>query len=112
MIRRPPRSTLFPYTTLFRSLIDYRRVECPDKDKIGWELFVIEGVGYQIRNWKICPPLGDDFVQPQRLVRQAMEAHRQSKGRWDQRDCDRCSMPTHFKKSYEVIEPDLTLVKH
>src|SRR5260370_31389376 len=23
MIRRPPRSTLFPYTTLFRSLIDY-----------------------------------------------------------------------------------------
>src|SRR2546430_5284557 len=24
MIRRPPRSTLFPYTTLFRSLIDAR----------------------------------------------------------------------------------------
>src|SRR3712207_8885486 len=24
MIRRPPRSTLFPYTTLFRSLIDWR----------------------------------------------------------------------------------------
>src|SRR2546422_6426934 len=24
MIRRPPRSTLFPYTTLFRSLIDVR----------------------------------------------------------------------------------------
>src|SRR5258708_29977722 len=24
MIRRPPRSTLFPYTTLFRSLIDGR----------------------------------------------------------------------------------------
>src|SRR5260370_19843683 len=24
MIRRPPRSTLFPYTTLFRSLIDLR----------------------------------------------------------------------------------------
>src|SRR2546430_4163930 len=23
MIRRPPRSTLFPYTTLFRSLIDH-----------------------------------------------------------------------------------------
>jgi hypothetical protein len=41
-----------------------------------------------------------------------METHRQSKGRWDQRDCNRCSMPTHFKKSYEVIEPDLTLVKH
>src|SRR3712207_8964035 len=23
MIRRPPRSTLFPYTTLFRSLVDF-----------------------------------------------------------------------------------------
>src|SRR5687768_18304228 len=28
MIRRPPRSTLFPYTTLFRSMrIDWRRLE-------------------------------------------------------------------------------------
>src|SRR3712207_6848488 len=28
MIRRPPRSTLFPYTTLFRSLLaDYLRLE-------------------------------------------------------------------------------------
>src|SRR5260370_42369582 len=26
MIRRPPRSTLFPYTTLFRSLIPWARV--------------------------------------------------------------------------------------
>src|SRR2546430_5736706 len=25
MIRRPPRSTLFPYTTLFRSVIDFQR---------------------------------------------------------------------------------------
>src|SRR5437867_5309121 len=25
MIRRPPRSTLFPYTTLFRSLLRHRR---------------------------------------------------------------------------------------
>src|SRR2546422_3462198 len=27
MIRRPPRSTLFPYTTLFRSLVARRRVQ-------------------------------------------------------------------------------------
>src|SRR2546422_1703884 len=27
MIRRPPRSTLFPYTTLFRSLVRYRGFE-------------------------------------------------------------------------------------
>src|SRR3712207_8762511 len=29
MIRRPPRSTLFPYTTLFRSLVDPAVVEHP-----------------------------------------------------------------------------------
>src|SRR2546430_13809196 len=29
MIRRPPRSTLFPYTTLFRSLLPARRVLTP-----------------------------------------------------------------------------------
>src|SRR3712207_7240622 len=27
MIRRPPRSTLFPYTTLFRSVVPQRRLE-------------------------------------------------------------------------------------
>src|SRR2546430_16560613 len=26
MIRRPPRSTLFPYTTLFRSFLDFLRI--------------------------------------------------------------------------------------
>src|SRR5258707_5860791 len=31
MIRRPPRSTLFPYTTLFRSLVD-RGVDDPYAD--------------------------------------------------------------------------------
>src|SRR2546427_6890685 len=33
MIRRPPRSTLFPYTTLFRSERDERRVR--EDDTIG-----------------------------------------------------------------------------
>src|SRR3712207_7618321 len=28
MIRRPPRSTLFPYTTLFRSYIIYNGIRC------------------------------------------------------------------------------------
>src|SRR5260221_2822202 len=31
MIRRPPRSTLFPYTTLFRSLLDGRRAGGVDR---------------------------------------------------------------------------------
>src|SRR3989454_6244408 len=30
MIRRPPRSTLFPYTTLFRSAVVARRIEEAD----------------------------------------------------------------------------------
>ena len=31
MIRRPPRSTLFPYTTLFRSILDTRPPQIPEK---------------------------------------------------------------------------------
>src|SRR2546422_5125466 len=34
MIRRPPRSTLFPYTTLFRSL--FHRFEAPPELVIGF----------------------------------------------------------------------------
>src|SRR2546427_4236339 len=29
MIRRPPRSTLFPYTTLFRSALDDSQIDAP-----------------------------------------------------------------------------------
>src|SRR3712207_8464800 len=32
MIRRPPRSTLFPYTTLFRSSLGYT-LQLPDEDR-------------------------------------------------------------------------------
>src|SRR2546425_6317925 len=36
MIRRPPRSTLFPYTTLFRSLGQSAKVVVnPDLDEVG-----------------------------------------------------------------------------
>src|SRR3712207_8286152 len=33
MIRRPPRSTLFPYTTLFRSRFDSRRPRARDAEQ-------------------------------------------------------------------------------
>src|SRR5690348_18137016 len=43
MIRRPPRSTLFPYTTLFRSSNKHCRYTCPRQqrrpslpDRQGW----------------------------------------------------------------------------
>src|SRR3712207_9299423 len=35
MIRRPPRSTLFPYTTLFRSRPRHRRGECSAEFRQG-----------------------------------------------------------------------------
>src|SRR2546425_2944716 len=39
MIRRPPRSTLFPYTTLFRSngVISFKDVRVPKENLIGQE---------------------------------------------------------------------------
>src|SRR2546430_10881905 len=37
MIRRPPRSTLFPYTTLFRSRVE-RRPREPEAERIGRRL--------------------------------------------------------------------------
>src|SRR5438034_7401209 len=38
MIRRPPRSTLFPYTTLFRSPMNepLAEQECPDQAQAEW----------------------------------------------------------------------------
>src|SRR5256885_3604929 len=33
MIRRPPRSTLFPYTTLFRSLVSERPADLGDPER-------------------------------------------------------------------------------
>src|SRR2546430_5974481 len=35
MIRRPPRSTLFPYTTLFRSVLFGEFFECGDIGSVG-----------------------------------------------------------------------------
>src|SRR3712207_9412493 len=35
MIRRPPRSTLFPYTTLFRSEVDHARVSAIATDALS-----------------------------------------------------------------------------
>src|SRR2546422_5488282 len=44
MIRRPPRSTLFPYTTLFRSV--FESLELPLTDEVLVQNGVIQGVGH------------------------------------------------------------------
>src|SRR5256884_5568762 len=50
MIRRPPRSTLFPYTTLFRSVVgvlrvDHAPVEVDEQHRLGAEVGHADGVG-------------------------------------------------------------------
>src|SRR3712207_7247018 len=48
MIRRPPRSTLFPYTTLFRSVRHPEQVEAQ----------AAEAVAHYVRKWKTPALLG------------------------------------------------------
>src|SRR2546425_5465310 len=47
MIRRPPRSTLFPYTTLFRSLrpeIHHHRLEIACREHLRFKIPVVYGL--------------------------------------------------------------------
>src|SRR5256885_5870182 len=55
MIRRPPRSTLFPYTTLFRSVIDRHRVA---RDEVAF--VVVQG---HPRNAALVPGVGEGLDQ-------------------------------------------------
>src|SRR2546430_10647064 len=52
MIRPPPRSTLFPYTTLFRSVVAGALKTTPDKIKINLQLL---GGGFGRRIWPDAP---------------------------------------------------------
>src|SRR2546426_8659417 len=53
MIRRPPRSTLFPYTTLFRSRISY-----PASERSEFLSAVRFFSGISVRSWgKLLTPL-------------------------------------------------------
>src|SRR3712207_7740505 len=65
MIRRPPRSTLFPYTTLFRSL--RRRLQPGSAARTRSTVIVREGRGYAVR----LPPDAVDAWSFEALVQQA-----------------------------------------
>src|SRR2546426_2572201 len=59
MIRRPPRSTLFPYTTLFRS-VRLAGVERDDAIEVGIQARGVEaGAGEFHREWKADVALPD-----------------------------------------------------
>src|SRR5260221_8591032 len=47
MIRRPPRSTLFPYTTLFRSGIDWGHAEA-----LAFASLIVDGTRIRLRDRK------------------------------------------------------------
>src|SRR2546422_5746913 len=75
MIRRPPRSTLFPYTTLFRSLAclrdlmaEYRPVEVP-----GLPRFCGGAVGYlsydDVRQFERLPSVRQDVLGDRKSTR-------------------------------------------
>src|SRR2546422_9343412 len=73
MIRRPPRSTLFPYTTLFRSL--KRRIE--DRTAVAGDLLpprIAVGRDGRPRSESAAPPVTQD---PPLAGAQAAEQHRQ-----------------------------------
>src|SRR3712207_8918894 len=67
MIRRPPRSTLFPYTTLFRSL--------PASGAGGWKYLILPAIALGMRSIAflarmtrsaMLDALGSDFVRTAR----------------------------------------------
>src|SRR5258708_30407636 len=59
MIRRPPRSTLFPYTTLFRS--DFRRIQPGVRKGDRWEhLGTLNGFHALLVNDTDMAPMGRD----------------------------------------------------
>src|SRR3712207_8987562 len=58
MIRRPPRSTLFPYTTLFRSSNNYGPLQFPEKliplmisNLLERKPLPVYGKGENVRDW-------------------------------------------------------------
>src|SRR5260370_10973563 len=56
MIRRPPRSTLFPYTTLFRSVYDGRQHQSAARFAgLAARAFIVSSFGktYHVTGWKV-----------------------------------------------------------
>src|SRR3712207_2381413 len=59
MIRRPPRSTLFPYTTLFRSLDDWTPIEGQEIAEERLLSAVRKALGPQVSALRPPPPAPD-----------------------------------------------------
>src|SRR2546427_5863613 len=76
MIRRPPRSTLFPYTTLFRS-VPVRRL-FPVRIILGHDFLAVR-LGVQVQGERILRPPGPDATAgPRRSEEHTSELQSQS----------------------------------
>src|SRR3712207_7324506 len=66
MIRRPPRSTLFPYTTLFRSAVDAEKGE-----------FLLEVIRHVLRTVIVAQgqTAGDRLGEPAKMLPHRSEEH-------------------------------------
>src|SRR5437762_11003510 len=71
MIRRPPRSTLFPYTTLFRSLSEFRTLGGFGEERVGFKdrLYVNGGLNLEAssafgpsQRWQLFPRVSTSYV--------------------------------------------------
>src|SRR2546427_8525071 len=67
MIRRPPRSTLFPYTTLFRSMLrtsDRLGGTMAGADLSEFQAEWVEPISTEYRGWKVyeLPPNGQGMA--------------------------------------------------
>src|SRR2546430_13723444 len=76
MIRRPPRSTLFPYTTLFRSLslandVDVlgNMVDRLSEQNRWYRDFTLEALARAVRETIACFPVYRTYLAPGRPVR-------------------------------------------
>src|SRR5256885_13249154 len=70
MIRRPPRSTLFPYTTLFRS----DRVRSQDRFRPLKIQVPVPGLPFEVREANFRPPQGVDRID--RRMRRSIRSTR------------------------------------
>src|SRR2546427_4341839 len=77
MIRRPPRSTLFPYTTLFRS--GFANVEEDFADNAVWEMKLLPR-HKRVMPWRIedeMKRIGANYVQSDRKSTRLNSSHSQ-----------------------------------
>src|SRR5256885_17169400 len=112
MIRRPPRSTLFPYTTLFRSQFQavgmpsvcvWRELRRVSKDQV--EQIRIDGDKASWKAWGASHRHGPDIPADWRLYMEAMGGHCLARDRWHLRMARR-PVPAGAVNQYgEAIAP-------